>query len=294
MKKVGVVAATGVAAFALGATAAGGIAIATADDDQNQNNSAPGFGFGPGMGRGGHGPGGPGGPRGEDVTGEDAQKAIDAAQAAVPGGTADHVHRLDDGTYRVPVRTADNTMVLVTLDKDFNVTGQTEMPARGERPEPATEEETAKATEAAQAEVPGAVVLHVFKTPEGGFAVAVRTDTGRHKVVLLDANYAVQSVESRDERKRGRGHHRDMGKHVYGAKFKKAEAAALQEVDGTVMAVHKVGKRYVAAVKTGDEEMTLVYMNSDFEVKRTKKMTRPENGRGFGRGPAPSASSSAA
>ncbi len=278
MKKIGTVTAASIAAFAVGATVAGGIAIASADtDDTDSTTSMQQRGWGQGSGdmMGQRGPGGMMGQRGpgELVTGEDAQKAIDAALAAVPG-TADHVHKVADGTYRVMVQKEDGTRVVVTLDADFVVTGQQEMTGRGPRT-PATEEQTQKATDAALARVPGATVLHVFVRDDGGFAVLVRKDNGRKRVVLLDENYGVESVENpgKDRRHGPRGHHGRMGTDVVGPKFKKAEAAALQEVpDGTVLGVHKVGKRYMAAVRTAEDSMVLVKMNRDFKVTGTQEM----------------------
>ncbi|HPQ83475.1 MAG TPA: hypothetical protein PLQ14_03360, partial [Actinomycetota bacterium] len=100
MKKIGTVAAASIGAFAVGATVAGGIAIASADANSatdSPSNSQQGWGRGP-MG-GERGPG-------QLVTGEDAQKSIAAALTAV-SGTADHVHKAPDGTYRVMVTTAE-------------------------------------------------------------------------------------------------------------------------------------------------------------------------------------------
>jgi uncharacterized membrane protein YkoI len=274
MKKIGTVAAASIGAFAVGATVAGGIAIASADSNSDADttaNSQQGWGRGP-MG-GERGPG-------ELVTGEDAQKAIDAALAAVPG-TADHAHKAPDGTYRVMVTTTDGTHIVVTLDTDFAVTGQQKMRGRGPghgRGTPATEQQTQQATAAAVARIPGATVLNVFTTDEG-FAVMVRKDNGAKRVVLLDENYAVQSVENpRKDRGERRGHHGRMGKPVIGPKFKKAEASALAELPGgTVLDVHKKGKKYFAIVRKDDGSVVIVTMNANFKVTGTQDM-------GFGRG----------
>ena len=269
MKKIGTVAGASIAAFAVGATVAGGIAIASADDNSSTQDSAT---------TGQAGPMGMRGP-GEIVTGENAQKAIDAALTAVQG-TADHAHKTPDGGYVVMVTTADGKRIVVTLDANFVVTGQQEMTGRGPgHGTPATAEETQKATEAAVAEVPGATVLQVFKRDEGGFAVLIRTDAGKKQVVLLGSSYAVESVENAP--KRGHGRHGHMGRDVTGPAFKKAEAAVLAKYEGaTVLDVHKVGKKFVAATKKQDGTVVFVKLNSSFEVTGTAKMP-------FGRGPGP-------
>jgi uncharacterized membrane protein YkoI len=228
------------------------------------------------------------------VSGEQAQQAIDAALAAVPG-TADHAHQAPDGTYRVMVTTSEGKHIVVSLDANFVVTGQQEMTGRGPGHgpgTPATEEQTQQATEAALARVPGATVIQVFARDDGGFAVMLRKDNGRKRIVLLDENYVVESVESprRDRGHGPRGHHSRMGKDMTGPAFKKAEAAVLRKFpNGTVLDVHRVGKRYVAAVRKPDDSVVMVRMNARFEVTGTRQMD-------FRRGPAPgpSASSTAA
>ena len=272
MKKIGTVAGASIAAFAVGATLAGGLTIATADSDSTSGTpAAQGYGPGPMGHRGGPG---------EIVTGEDAQKAIDAALAAVPG-TADHVHKDADGNYLVMVTTSENTRVVVVLDSTFAVIDQREMPAGrpggpGHGPgTPATEEQTQKATDAVPAEYPKATVLHVFVRDGEGYAVMMRTDTGKKKVALLDEDYTITSVEK--PRERGRHGKRDhFGKDVTGPNFKKAEAAALEKFpNGTVMDVHRKGKKFYAMVEKENGTMVIVVMNSDFEVTNTRAMEFP-------------------
>lgn len=259
MKKIGTVAGASVAAFALGASLAGGIVVASADTNSDTSST------------GQHGPG-------ELVTGTDAQKAIDAALAAVPG-TADHAHRTPDGTYLVMVTTTDGTRFVVRLDANFSVLDTQKVTGRGPGHRgpgtPATGENRTKASDAALAAVPGATVLEVFVRDDGGFAVLVRTDKGVKKVVLLDDTFAVQSIDTAPKH---RGKHRGMGKHVTGAAFTKAQAAALSKVDGTVMDVHKKGSRYYAMVRKTDGSMVIVVMNADFEVTGTKSFTMHRHG----------------
>ncbi|MFJ5265560.1 hypothetical protein ACIQAC_34375 [Streptomyces sp. NPDC088387] len=56
------------------------------------------------------------------VSGSTADKAVQAAQAVVPGGIADCVVRLDDGEYEVH-NISMNWPHHVFVDKDFNVVG---------------------------------------------------------------------------------------------------------------------------------------------------------------------------
>ena len=183
----------GVAAFAIGATTLfGGAAIANAAPKDQTKVSAQTH------------------KHADRVTGEEAQKAIDAALAEVPG-TADHAHKTADGGYLVKVKTTEGKTVVVTLNSAFEVTGTKEMTRKdkggkhkGERIA-ITAEEKASAEAAALAEVPGATVDHVHKTKDGGYIVEVRTSDGTKKIVKLDASFAVTGV---DDAKAGGKHRR--------------------------------------------------------------------------------------
>ena len=188
----------GVAAFALGATTLfGGAAIANAAPKDNVKVSTQAH------------------KHADRVTGEEAQKAIDAALAEVPG-TADHAHKTTDGGYLVKVKTTGGKTVVVTLNSAFEVTGTKEMTRKdkggkdkggkdkGDRIA-ITAEEKASAEAAALAEVPGATVDHVHKTKDGGYIVEVRTSDGTKKIVKLDASFAVTGV---DDAKAGGKHRR--------------------------------------------------------------------------------------
>jgi len=272
MKKIGTVASASIVAFAVGAAVAGGLAAANAGSPAaSQSEQDAEYRHHEGR-MGHHGPG-------ELVTGEDAQKAIEAATAVV-AGSADRVYKATDGTYLVMVTTEEGTHVLVSLDEQFAVIEQREMPARGRMHGPgesASAEQTQKATDAVLARYPSATVLQVFVRDDDGFAVLMRTGNGHRKVVLLDGQYAISSVESPRRHHGKPGHHR-MGREVTGAAFRKAEAAALQEVpEGTVMGVHKKGKKYHALVKKDDDSVVIVIMNSNFRVTSTKDMDFPRH-----------------
>ncbi len=183
----------GVAAFAIGATTLfGGAAIANAAPKDQTKVSAQAH------------------KHADRVTGEEAQKAIDAALAEVPG-TADHAHKTADGDYLVKVKTADGKTVVVTLNASFEVTGTKEMTRKdkggkdkGDRIA-ITAEEKASAEAAALAEVPGATVDHVHKTKDGGYVVEIRTSDGTKQIVKLDSSFTVTSV---DDAKAGKKHGR--------------------------------------------------------------------------------------
>jgi hypothetical protein len=194
MSTIKTVTGAGLAAVALGATTIfGGTAIA---------NAAPKDGAKASVTHQGHKA-----KRAPLVTGEEAQKVIDAALAAVPG-TADHAHKTDAGNYLVKVRTAEDTTVIVTLNSSFEVTTTKE--AAGKKDHIAiTAEEKASAEAAALAEVPGATLVHVHKKSDGTYVVEIRTADGQKQIVKLDAAFTVTGV---DYAKAG-GKHRKGGHH---------------------------------------------------------------------------------
>ncbi len=183
----------GVAAFAVGATTLfGGAAIANAAPKDQTKVSAQAH------------------KHADRVTGEEAQKAIDAALAEAPG-TADHAHKTADGDYLVKVKTADGKTVVVTLNASFEVTSTKEVTRedkggkhKGDRIA-ITAEEKASAEAAALAEVPGATVDHVHKTKDGGYVVEIRTSDGTKQIVKLDSSFTVTGV---DDAKAGKKHGR--------------------------------------------------------------------------------------
>lgn len=215
--------------------------------------------------------------KGDRVTGEEAQKAIDAALLVVPG-TADHAHKTADGGYTVKVKTADSKTIIVTLDANFVVTGQQEVTEKGKGGKDkvaVTDEEKAKASEAALAAVPGSTVLEVKKDRDGGFGVIVRTADGVKKFVKLDSNYAPVSVQDAKNGKGGKhGRHAGHGTEVTGEAYTKAEAAALAEVPGgTVVDVHQKGTSYHVLVKKADGTKVSVTLDANFVVTDTKEFT---------------------
>lgn len=69
------------------------------------------------------GPGRHGGPRGEELTGETAEKVKAAALEAVPGGTIVRAATGCNGSaYHALARRSDGTAVHVEVDQDFKVT----------------------------------------------------------------------------------------------------------------------------------------------------------------------------
>ncbi len=208
--------------------------------------------------------------KGDRVTGAEAQQAIDAALAAVPG-TADHAHKTADGGYVVKVDTADGKTVIVRLDASFVVTGQQEVTGRGRGA--VTAEEKTKASDAALAAVPGATVLEVKKDRDGGFGVIVRTSDGVKKLVRLDSSFALVSVQDAQKGRGGKhGRHGGQGTEVTGEACTKAEAAALTAVSGgTVVEVRLKGTTYHVLVKKTDGTKVCVTLDANFAVTGTKE-----------------------
>lgn len=255
MNKFATIAGASVMAVALGAGVVGGATAASAAPKDKAGHSQD--------------------RKGDRVTGPEAQQAIDAALAAVPG-TADHAHKTADGGYTVKVETADGKTIIVTLDASFTVTGQQEVTGKGGKDRVAvTDEEKTKASEAALVAVPGGTVLEVKKDRAGGFGVIVRTSDGAKKLVKLDSGYALVSVQDAKGKGKGRhGKHRGQGTEVTGEAYTKAEAAALTAVPGgTVVDVHLKGTSYHVLVKKADGTKVLVTLDANFSVTDTKEFT---------------------
>lgn len=246
MKKIATIAGASVTALAMGVGLVGASAVAAAPHDRTTHKA-------------------------DRLTGSEAEQAIAAALAAVPG-TADHAHKTADGGYRVKVETAEGKTIIVTLDSAFIVTGQQE--ATGKKRTPVTDEERTKASEAALAAVPGATVLEVSKTRDAGFAVVVRTSDGVKKIVKLDSSYTLVSVQDAKKGKRGKHGRHAKGAEVTGEELAKAEAAALTAVPGgTVVDVHKKGSSYHVLVKKTDGTKVHVTLAADFTVTATTSFT---------------------
>ena len=225
--------------------------------------------------------GGPMGHRGpgEIVTGEDAQKAIDAALAVVPG-TADHVHKDASGNCLVMVTTSDNThprrarRQLRLRRAEGRCPAVRAVPATVLAHPPPTNRRRRPLTRCSRSTRPPR--SRVFVRDGEGYAVLMRTDNGKKKVVLLDEKYTIQSVENPRKRSPRQARTWTSRHDVTGPNFKKAEAAALEEFPGgTVMDVHKKGKKFYAMVKKADDSMVVVVMNADFEVTGKKAMDFP-------------------
>ena len=135
---------------------------------------------------------------GQLVTGEDAQKSIAAALTAVPAPRTTCTRR-PTGTYRVMVTTAEGKHIVVTLDANFAVTGQQEMrgaadPATAEAPQPPSRRRSRPPTLLWRG-----FRAQPYSTSSRPVTVISRSwcaRTTEPNVVLLDENYAVQSVEN--------------------------------------------------------------------------------------------------
>jgi uncharacterized membrane protein YkoI len=151
--------------------------------------------FTPGMGH--HGPG----PHETPLTGEDAEKATAAAQAEIPDGTVLRVETDADGTYEAHVRKADGTMVIVTMDADFAVTGVEEFtPRKGHRGHgphgtPLTGQKAKKATSAVKARFPKATIIRLEIDPDGAYEAHIVKANGTVVEVTMNKNFRITDVE---------------------------------------------------------------------------------------------------
>lgn len=192
-------------AIVAGAAAAGGVlalaglnlaTAATGSQDAVMGQRAPM------AGQYGMGQGGPGGPHGTPVTGEAADKVTAAVQAQYPDATVMFVEE-QDGGYEAHVRKSDGTMVHVTLDADFQITGEHTGPAMGgpgrmgpgHHGKPVTGAKAKKVRAAAKAELPSATVIRVEKDRNGYEAHMVKTN-GTHVLVSVGKGFRVTDVET--------------------------------------------------------------------------------------------------
>jgi uncharacterized membrane protein YkoI len=146
------------------------------------------------------------------LTGDVATKVTAAAQAAVPGGTIIRVETDSDGVYEAHMTTADGKEVEVQIGADFTVTKINERGAdgrgdhggrggRGDHGTPLTGDVATKVTAAAQAAVPGGTVKHVYADGTSGNYEAHATKADGTRVeIMIDANFAVTSVQDRPAR----------------------------------------------------------------------------------------------
>ncbi|WP_252973791.1 hypothetical protein [Janibacter melonis] len=125
--------AAGLAALGLGVA---GASLASADDSSSSGSTGSttqGYGYG----QQGQGQQGSKGDRqapvgdGRELSGDAASKAIAAAQAEESDATVKGVHLGRDGGYDVMMLRSDGTMVEVTVDDSFAVTGTEERDGRG-------------------------------------------------------------------------------------------------------------------------------------------------------------------
>ena len=182
----GAAAAGGVLAFA-------GLSLANAATGGDQTPAAHAAGqHGPGMR----------GPHGTPVTGETADKVEQAVLAQYPDAMVLYVEE-EDGGYEAHVRKADGTMVHVTLDGDFAITGEHTGPPMGapgmrgpHGEKPLTGAKAKKVRAAAEKRVPAGIVVRVEKDSDGGYEAHVIKKNGRMVVVEVGKRFQVTGVET--------------------------------------------------------------------------------------------------
>ena len=142
------------------------------------------------------------GPHGTPVTGETADQVEQAVLAQYPDATVLHVEE-EDGGYEAHVRKSDGTMVHVTLDADFAITGEHTGPAMGRPgmrgPHGEKQLKGAKAKKvraAAEKRVPGGIVVRVEKDSDGVYEAHVVKKNGRMVVVEVGKRFQVTGVEA--------------------------------------------------------------------------------------------------
>lgn len=152
---------------------------------------------GPEAGMGGPGRGGP---HGTPVTGENADKVTEAVLAQYSDATVLFVEE-EDGGYEAHVRKADGTMLHVTLDADFAVTGEHEGPTMGgpggrgpSGEKPLKGAKAKKVTAAAERRIPNGTVVRVETDSDGVYEAHVIKANGKPVIVEVGKRFQVTGV----------------------------------------------------------------------------------------------------
>lgn len=181
-------------------------AAAQEDTTTAPSNAAPATPGEAGTGAGADEAARPGpGRRGQELTGETAEKVKAAALAAVPGAAVNRVvEGCGDSAYAAFLTKADGTRVVAEVNEAFEVTevkndlGPRRGPGRGPGGggTPLTGETADKATAAAQQAVPGGTVDRVGEDRDGdGYQAHVVKADDTHVRVEMTEDFKVTSVE---------------------------------------------------------------------------------------------------
>ena len=203
----GAFAGTALLGGALGASFLGTAGAQTTDPTVTATTAAPAE-----TGRAKSGPHEANGATETPLTGDDLTKATAAAQAAVPGATVDRAETDADGAaFEVHMTKADGTRVTVELDANFAATA-TEADqghgggrghgrggphqANGITETALTGDDLTKATNAAEAAVPGATVVRVETDADGAaYEVHMSKSDGTKVTVKLDSNFTATQTQ---------------------------------------------------------------------------------------------------
>ena len=150
------------------------------------------------------GMGGPGMDHGTAVTGETADKVTAAVQAKYADATVLFVEE-EVGGYEAHVRKADGTMVHITVDKDFQITGEHQGPPNGpgmagpggkgpHGEKPLKGAKAKKVTSAAQKRFPDGTVIRVETDPDGVYEAHVIKVDGKPVIVEVGKRFQVTGV----------------------------------------------------------------------------------------------------
>ncbi|WP_051796989.1 hypothetical protein [Catenuloplanes japonicus] len=201
LKKIGLVAATTVAA---GLLVFGGSTLASAATPTPAPSSSSSAAPGPGGGERGHGP------KGTEVTGDEATKVGAAVTSADSAVTVERVFKATDGTYRV-LGTKDGKRVGFHVSADLATVSEGK--GRGERGPKGTEvtgDEATKVGAAVTAKDSAVTVERVFKATDGTYRVLGTKDGKR---VGFEVSADLATVTQRAARPGGGGKDGGRGGH---------------------------------------------------------------------------------
>ena len=146
--------------------------------------------------------GGPGGMHGTPVTGEAADQVKAAIAEKYPDATVQVVEEEDEG-YEAHITKADGTLVHVTLDSNFAITGEHTGPPAGMRGPGGMHHEkqltgatARKVKAAAKQKIPNGTIIRVEKDRGGVYEAHVIKKNGKEVVVTVNKKFKVTGVEA--------------------------------------------------------------------------------------------------
>ena len=181
--------------LAAGAIIGGGAALASADPTPSASASASGASADRGSASGTAGQGRQMGGTHTDVTGDEAQKVIDAVKAKDSTVTIDKVQKDEDGSYDATGTKADGTAVRYDVSADLaTITegqgGHGGKGGGGSQDTPVTGDEAQKVIDAVKAKDSSATIDTVRKDPDGSYDALGTTSDGAKVMFDVSADLA--------------------------------------------------------------------------------------------------------